>query len=218
MLQLQQSGEDLYNHAGVSMMLECVMKHSKPRPDAESLDTASLNRRPDCVKRDFSSFIGQMNEKYTYAGIVQGLRKNVTDANIVAQLAKEIRSATSAKSQKELKAAMLKAAAFLATAANKSHNFERSLLHELSRCCAAFFTKQTIQVAIDCWSWIISARPDTEPLVVEEMINAWQMSVDLRVGMFSASQAEPSPLARVENDMLRLSVPLNVDAHRIWIK
>lgn len=77
MLQLQQRGEDIYNHAGVSMMLECVMKHSRPRADAESLDAVSLQRRPDCVKRDFSSFVGQMNEKYTYAGIVQGLRKNL---------------------------------------------------------------------------------------------------------------------------------------------
>ncbi len=137
---------------------------------------------------------------------------------IVSQLAKEMRACAQNHRQKELKAAMLKAAAFLATAHTRSHNFERSLLYEISFCCAAYFSKQTIQVAIDCWSWTISARPDIEPLVVEEMINAWQMSVDLRLGMFSAAQAEPSPLASAESDLLRPGAPTNVDAHRIWIK
>ena len=97
MLQLQQQGENIYNHSGVSMMLECVMKYSKPRADAESLDSASLYRRPDCVKKDFSNFIGQMNEKYNYAGIVQGLCKNSDDMQIVNNLCKEMRVAYQGK-------------------------------------------------------------------------------------------------------------------------
>jgi hypothetical protein len=40
MLQLQQNGNNIYDHhSGVSMVLECVMKYSKPR--------ASLNRNPN---------------------------------------------------------------------------------------------------------------------------------------------------------------------------
>lgn len=56
MLQLQQRGDNIYNHSGTSMVLECVMKYSKPRSDVELLDTAS--RRPDCIKKDFANFIG----------------------------------------------------------------------------------------------------------------------------------------------------------------
>ena len=220
MLQLQQRGENIYDHSGASMMLECVMKHSRPRADTESLDTASLHRRPDCVKKDFSNFIGLMNEKYNYVGIVQGLCKNMSDMQIVKNLCQEMRTAYQSRKQKELKDGMLKSAAFLTQMRTKcgNSNFEREILHELSICCSSLFSKQTIQVAIECWSWIISSRPDTEPLVVEEMINAWQMSVDLRLGMFNETLIEPNPLAKEEKDLLRPNPPPNIDAHRIWIK
>jgi len=55
-----------------------VMKYSKARADVEMLDTASLSRRPYCIKKDFSDFIGLMNEKYNYVGIVEGLCKNLS--------------------------------------------------------------------------------------------------------------------------------------------
>ena len=73
-------------------------------------------------------------------------------------------------------------------------------------------------MAIDCWSWIISSRPEIEPLVIEEMINAWQLTVELRLGMFSASGEEASALAKEEKDVLRPRPPPNIDAHRLWIK
>lgn len=222
MLQLQQKGEDVYMHAGVSMMLECVMKYSKPRADVESLDSQSLSRRPDCVKKDFSSFIGQMNEKYTYVGIVQGLFKNNADIQVMKNLCQEMRQSCAKKKQKQLKEAMLKSAAFITLIKSKitqiNLSFEREILHELSICCSSLFSKQTIEVAIECWSWIISSRPDIEPLVVEEMINAWQATVDLRLGMFSARIDEPNPLAKEEKDELKPRPPLNIDAHRVWIK
>ena len=108
MLQLQQKGENIYNHSGVSMMLDCVMKYSKPRADAESLDTQSLLRRPDCVKKDFSSFIGQMNEKYNYVGIVQGLCKNNSDVQVVKNLCMEMRQSCVKKNKNNLKKLCLK--------------------------------------------------------------------------------------------------------------
>ena len=73
-------------------------------------------------------------------------------------------------------------------------------------------------MAIECWSWIISSRPDIEPLIVEEMINAWQMTCDLRLGMFAETIEEPNPLAKEEKDELKPRPPANINAHRIWIK
>jgi hypothetical protein len=241
MLQLQQQGDNIYQHTGVSMVLECVMKYSKLRTENEQLDSTSLSRRPDCVKKDFSSFIGQMNEKYNYVGVVQGLCKTMNDSMVVKSLVKEMRQSCLKKSSKILKDAMLKSAAYITLfkqnkpssspsrstsipyypsgqfpLANK--NFERELLHEISVCCSSYFNKLTIEVAIECWSWIISSRPEIEPLVVEEMINAWQMSVDLRLGMFSERMHEPSPLAKEEKDELKPRPPPNIDSHRVWIK
>lgn len=238
MLQLQLRGENVYSHSGVSMMLDCLMKYSKPRADIESLDSATLNRRPDCIKKDFAGFIGQMNEKYNFVGVVQGmLSKSVNEeSSIVRQLVHEMRQSSSGRLEKQLKNALLKAAAFLTLVKFQNNNtggrqsittmikstlnvnFERELLHEISVACCQLFTKQVVQVCIDCWSWIISSRPDIEPLVVEEMLNAWQMSVDLRMGMFAEQIDEPNPLAKGERDVLKPQPPANVDSHRIWIR
>ena len=224
MLQLQQRGENIYNHAGVSMVLECVMAYSKPRAGADALDTASINRRPDCVIKDFSSFIGQMNEKYNYAGVVQGLCKNSTEIQVKNDLCQEMRQMCNKKQEKQLKDAMLKSTAFLTLIKIKgvlpvaNTSFEREVLHEISVCCCGLFTRKTIEVAIECWSWLISSRPDIEPLVAEEMLNAWQMSTDLRLGMFAETVDEPNPLAKEEKDELKPRPPPNIDAHRIWLK
>ena len=245
------SSSNVYTHSGVSMVVECVMKYSKPRSEAESLDSSSLTRRPECVKRDFSSFFSQMNEKNCYVGIVRGLSKSLSLANnqqqqqqspppsqqqqqsqqhihlIVKNLCQEMRQACARQSGRELKSAMLKAAAFLTldderasavVSGDRMASLERELLHEISICSCNMFAKETVEVAIECWSWLISARPTLEPLVVEQMLNAWQLSADLRLGMFAPPVLEPDPLAKQEHDTLRPRPPPHIDAHRVWIR
>lgn len=180
MLQLQLQGSNIYNHAGISMVLECVMKFAKPRDEAKLLDPATLNRRPDCFKKDFSNFIGQMNEKYNFVGVVRGLSESLDSYAIVRGLIKEMKQfSIKDRNEKLLKNVMLKSAAYLvlnnADSMNRNKNFEREILHELSASSCRLFSKTILQVAIECWSWIISSRPDIEPLVLEEMLNAWQI-------------------------------------------
>jgi phosphatidylinositol 4-kinase len=225
MLHLQLKGENIYNHSGVSMVLDCLMKYSKPKSNIESLDSTSLSRRPDCIKKDFGSFISQMNERYNYVGVVQGLMKVMNMNALVKMLIYEMRAAASkTRDEKKLKEAMLKSAAFLTIQSTTVNNaqkvisYERELLHEINVSVCYLFHAQIIQCAIDCWSWIISSRPELEPLVVEEMLNAWQMSVDLRLGMFSAQVHEPHPLAKEEQDVLKPDPPPNLNTHRVWIK
>ncbi len=66
MLNLQLSGDNIYNHSGLSMVLECLVKFSKPRFDVESLDSVTLQRRPDWIKKDFTSFIGNFLSIYYF--------------------------------------------------------------------------------------------------------------------------------------------------------
>lgn len=223
MLQLQLNGNDIYNHSGISMALECIMKYSKLRSDTITLDSGSSIRRPDCIKKDFPNFVGQMNEKYNFVGIVQGMCKSLNHNDIVQSLRQDMKNNCINSSEKKLKESMLKATAFLILVKVNNlnldnYNFEREILNEISLSCCTVFTKQIIQVAIDCWSWLISSRSDIEELVVEEMLNAWQISADLRLGMFHFIIDEPDPLAKKENDILKPEPPFGVEAHRVWIK
>ncbi len=119
---------------------------------------------------------------------------------------------SSYEDEKLLKESMLKSVAFMII--NSSH--DREILHELSICVVTLFTKQTLSVAIECWSWISSSRTEIESLMVEEMLYAWQMTVDMKLGMFQENVHEPNPLAPGEKDVLK-PMPPDTDAHRIWI-
>ncbi len=213
MIQLQLKGDNINSHAGISMVLDCVMKNSKLLT-ADTVVSAESSRRPECMRKDFVTFIGKMNEKYNYVGIVLGMCKNLNDSSLVNALCHEMRECCSKKSEKRLKETMLKVAAYLCL----KKDSERVLLHELSVCCSTLFTKLVVETAIECWSWIISSRPEIEPMVVEEMINAWQMVSELRLGMFARNAHEPSPLAKEEKDVLKPRPPSHIDAHRVWIK
>lgn len=78
MLQLQLRGGNIYDHSGVSMVLECVMKHSKSTTVGSS--TVAETTKPN---KDFTNFIGQMNEKYNFVGCVLGLSKNSSPNGMV---------------------------------------------------------------------------------------------------------------------------------------
>lgn len=217
MLQLQKNGGNIYDHSGVNMVLDVVMQYSKPKVDGETLDS-TLHRRQKCDQRNFAAFIGQMNEKYNYIGLIQGMLENNLSENkkkfsnedrIVDLLIKDMHNYCIKNDEKKLKEAMLKLTAFMTLI----NGYERQILHELSVCIIKKFNKQIIQVAIECWSWISSAKRSINSLVFEEMINVWQMSVDLSLGMFSPTECEPDPLAPEECEELKPNAPV-IDAHR----
>ena len=107
---------------------------------------------------------------------------------------------------------MLKSVAFMIL----RNGYDREVLHELSLCVVNLFTKQTLQVAIECWSWIASAKSDIEFIMVEEMINAWQMTVDLRLGMFQSDDTDEKALSSSQREIFKATLP-NTDAHRLWL-
>lgn len=113
MLQLQQRGDDIDNHSGVNMVLEVVMQVSKSNMDADGFDASLSQRRPDCVRRDFSAFITQMNEKYNFVGIVKGMltkkyrvdgvEKYALDTDVADDLIDELRDACTTINSKSKK-------------------------------------------------------------------------------------------------------------------
>jgi hypothetical protein len=158
---------------------------------------------------------------------MQGLCKNLDNTSIVKSLVHEIKQNCVVRDENKLKNSIIKSAAFIVLITidskfeienNLCAKIEREILHEISSASCQLFTISIIQVCIECWSWIISTRPDIESLIVEEMLNAWQMTVDMRMGMFSEHINEPNPLAKEEHDVFQPNLPPNIDTHRFWIR
>ncbi|KAK3731385.1 hypothetical protein QZH41_020342 [Actinostola sp. cb2023] len=110
-------------------------------------------------------------------------------------------------------AAMFKATAVIVT----TPEVDRQLIHNVCWCPTQIFTKESMSTAVSCWEWILGARKDLELQILSEISWAWQWTVCRRVGLFSRSHANESPLASFEDNKFPPSPP-DVAPHDIWIK
>lgn len=78
------------------------------------------------------------------------------------------------------------------------------------------FTKESMTIAVECWQWILTARPDLKLRFLQEMLAAWQHTVDNRLGLFSPEAEDLSPLAVHEGCNLGTNSP-DVKPHEIWV-
>lgn len=70
---------------------------------------------------------------------------------------------------------------------------------------------------VECWLWLITARPELEMRFLQEMISAWNYTVQKRLGLFATSQPLTSPLAAYEGAKLEPDPPF-VKPHGIWVQ
>ena len=76
---------------------------------------------------------------------------------------------------------------------------------------------QVVQSAVECWQWLISARPDLEFCFLQEMAAAWQFTFEKRMGVFTPDEQTVSALAVSEGVQLEPYSPL-VQPHDLWIR
>jgi phosphatidylinositol 4-kinase len=81
------------------------------------------------------------------------------------------------------------------------------------------FTSGAVSAAVECWQWIISARPDLEFCFLQEMSAAWQYAFEKRMGLFAVEDEDAvvNPLAVHEGAELLPAAPL-VEPHDLWIR
>lgn len=93
----------------------------------------------------------------------------------------------------------------------------RRLLHSVCWAPVRHFTEASLEASVACWEWLLAARPDLSGQFMQEMAAAWQMTVDLRLGMFAEDPEERSPLVHAEGDVIAPCPPFVVP-HNIWTK
>jgi len=93
----------------------------------------------------------------------------------------------------------------------------RPLLSAVAWSHVELFTTQVVQSAVECWQWLISARPDLEFCFLQEMAAAWQFTFEERMGVFTRDEQGINPLAVSEGVVLHPQL-LSVQPHDLWIR
>ena len=97
---------------------------------------------------------------------------------------------------------------------------DEKLVFALTRAPLKLFNAATMKVVVECWNWLLSARPDLEMKFLQEMIASWHSSATaMRLGLFHVEDDRHSPLAPDE-EMKEHLRPKNPESepHDIWIR
>ncbi|KAF5285205.1 hypothetical protein FQR65_LT13320 [Abscondita terminalis] len=206
----------MWHHSGLALGIESVLQYTSLNATNAPLNANTLERRPTCVKSDASKFASAMNLRSKYNGEVAGML-HVLGAQARVDLTETLMSnvwkACKEKSDSIHQEALWRATAMLIS----SSNFNRQLLHCIAWSQVELFTAKAMRTAIECWQWLVTARPDFEIRFLHEMIAAWNCTVQKRLGLFSVADSEVSPLAVHEGCKLEPNPPF-VKPHGIWLE
>lgn len=57
----------------------------------------------------------------------------------------------------------------------------RGLLHVVAWSQVELFIEAAMTTAVECWQWLVTARPDLELQFLQEMFAAWQVTICLLI-------------------------------------
>ncbi|XP_058809461.1 phosphatidylinositol 4-kinase alpha isoform X2 [Phymastichus coffea] len=223
--QFQSSG--LCHHSGLALAMDSVLELvdlSSHGPAMGPQGTSnSLDKRPR-MKGASSWLLLLMTTRSWYAGEVAGIlnlvRGDTPDQpsdeeitnTVVNRLIDELWRACRKGDENEHHSALWRATALLISIPG----IHRRLLHTVACSQIELFTRTTMNTAVECWQWMLTARPDLKLRFLQEMLAAWQYTVDKRMGVFSVEEEQVNPLAVYEGCKLGPNPPL-VKPHEIWV-
>ncbi|KAI5696345.1 hypothetical protein M8J76_010849 [Diaphorina citri] len=208
----QASGQ-WHHHSGLALATESVLQAKGLNLQSAPLSASTLERRPHCVKSDASRFVSTLSLRARFSGQVAGMLAGEGEEAVLERVLEGVWSACRGSDNNAHHQALWTATALLIS----MQGCPRQLLAAVSWSQVELFTEEAMRTAVDCWQWIATAKPELELTLLQEMVAAWQYTVDKKMGLFSAVVEQVSPLAAYEGCVLAPQAPF-IRPHDIWIK
>ncbi|XP_056639976.1 phosphatidylinositol 4-kinase alpha [Diorhabda sublineata] len=205
--------DGMWHHTGLSMALESILQWGPPNIQSAYLTSSILEKRPKCVKSDSSKLLTVSSMRSRYIGEVIGMEFGKDKNLLVNEIMNRVWTACKERSDNLHRDALWQATALLIS----TRDLNRSLLHCIAWSQVELFTVEAMRTAVECWQWLITARPELEIRFLQEMVAAWICTVQKKLGLFSVARPQTSPLAAYEGCRLEPDPPF-VKPHAIWVQ